>query len=108
MSVKLEAFARLTANGTRTIDLQGKFGWRFGLLVTGNDGGGSLAITAGDSIAQETPQIQDPIDGTFAGIAPITGVGLFMFEALCERLDFVLTGSTTPTLDLTLFMDPRP
>jgi hypothetical protein len=108
MAAKGIVLGELTANGTLSLDATSIFGGRYGVLLTGSIGAGNVTVKGGDGTNQEVVQVIDPTDGSGSPIATWTTVGLFLIDALCRKLDFVLAGSTTPTLTIVVFPEGRP
>ena len=111
MSAKGIAVGAFADNGTISLNIAGFSGTRWGLLCELDFDSGSLTLEGGDTNGTERVRVYDypqaAAPGVFVVIPAITAVGLYMFEAMCEQLDFVLAGSTTPTLSLTLFPQAR-
>jgi hypothetical protein len=97
----------LSANGALGLDIQSFSATRFSIFLGGTSmGGGDLAVEGGVVGDLQPVMITDPTDGSHAAII-LSVLGLYTFDACCEYLNFDLTGSITPDLDLTLFPEPR-
>jgi len=104
MSTSIQ-FPLLSANGTQSVDVSGYFTKVFGLYSTGTYGGGTLTIEGGDVDNVEPLQVLDPYTGAWAPFA-LTVLGYYEFECCTERLDFVLSGATSPLVINVLFVGP--
>jgi len=81
-------------------------GSRWGLLLSGSFGGGTLSIRGGVPTDAQAIQLTDLDDGTHT-ILSMTSVGLYLFTALCSYFEFELASSTAPSLTAILFPESR-
>lgn len=96
-------------NGALVVSVEEYFAGKYSLLVTGTAGVfGTLTVKGGTGAAREVVKVTDPTNGASHSDLVIGAVGAYVFEVQCDSLEFVLAGSTTPDLDLTLFPESRP
>jgi hypothetical protein len=97
------------ANGSLLLSLEGMWGTKFTILITGTAGVfGAIVIEGGTSSNREEIQVTNPAAGSTHSQLAIGGYGAYTFDACCDMLEFVLSGSTTPDIDLVLFPELRP
>jgi hypothetical protein len=97
------------ANGSLVLPIHALWGTRFTLLVTGTAGVfGAIALKGGTSAVREVIYVTNPAAGSTHTALAIDAVGAYTFDVCCESMEFVLSGSTTPDLDLVLFPEARP
>lgn len=97
----------LSADGSLYCNVEGLSADLYSLLLTGGFGGGDLAIKGGDGTVFEAVRISDPSAGVLHSNIEMSAAGLYTFRALCARLEFELSGSAGPDLDITIFPAPR-
>lgn len=96
----------LTGNGSLFVNVQPLFATRFTLIVSGTVNG-SLVVKGGTATVREDVMVTSPSAGQTHNNFPIGLVGAYTFEAICEELEFALTGSTSPDMDLVLYPEAR-
>jgi len=101
------SLGNLAANGALGISIQEYAATRFSIYLGGTSiGAGDLAVEGGVAGDLQPVMITDPTNGAHSAII-LSVLGLYTFDACCAYLNFDLTGSTNPDLDLTLFPEPR-
>jgi hypothetical protein len=82
---------------------------RYSLFLDGDFGGGAVTVLgSADGVNYAAVMLTDPAEGaTHTAISISLNPGLYTFTALCAFLKVVMTGSTGPDLDVTLFPEPR-
>ena len=98
---------QFTGDATREVRVDQLYGSKWTLLVTGDPDGGELTIEGGTKTVQEAVRVTNYSNPTVHTALAMTVVGVYIFDAVCEQLDFILTGSGSPALDLTLFPEAR-
>ncbi len=100
----------LSANGSLGLDVEGFYAPLWSLFIDGGTyGGGAIAFEGGDGSSYTPIMITNPANaGTHSALIASTQLGLHTFNAICARLRFTLSGSTSPNLTLTLFPQLRP
>ncbi len=108
MSISTD-FPNMIVDATSIVHrVTGEFATSFTLVVGGDFGsGGVLAILGGNDDARERIRIFDPATGASFELDAIASSGMYSFKACCTVLEFALSGSTSPDLEVTLFQEPR-
>jgi len=109
---KAEYIGLLEDNGTLYYDAQNKFATRWTLLVAGTSfQGGSLAVNGGDGTTYVPVMLTDPADGTHVALTfggGATYLRPYTFDAACDFFQFVLSGGSSPTIELWMLPEQRP
>ncbi len=98
----------LSTPTSTTYRIKGLYGSRWGLLVEGDFGGGSISIGGGTDSTLAAIQISSLTSGSVHNPIAITVPGLYHFSAICDALQFFLAGGAAPSLGLILYAEARP
>ncbi len=107
MSAKGILVTTFTGDGTAGLSLAGFAGYNYGFTFTGNFSTGSVQINAGldSSIVAAIRQLDS--SGVFDLIDPVTAPGSFAYDMPADYVQFVLTGSGSPTIAVRIFPPGR-
>ncbi len=95
-----------TADGTLTFDVQAYATNRWSVYHFGSPGGGTINVHAGKIDAVEQMFFLFDNDGTYTEF-DFGNLGHYRFIVACDRIDFVLSGSTDPANRIILFPEYR-
>lgn len=94
--------------GTLDVDVSGLYGSKWGLFLTGDDGGGTFAVEGGNGTIYEAVKLTNITNASNHTAYVYVLPGLYTFKALCSHLRFILSGAAAADLDATLFPEARP
>lgn len=97
-----------SGNDTFTFDARGFAFSRITLAFhSGVFDGGTVTFKAGITGATENIQVTSKIDPSTQLPMIVNFPGYYTIDILCEEMLFAMTGATSPTIQLSVFPEPR-